>query len=191
MEIIISLIMGTRLLTLFGGGLEHEAARVTFLPPGIMVMQGEVRADCFLANAYPEQLKKLAGTGTPVVIYLFVELREDGKRQGVNKMTVENRLQYDLITRMYTVIRNAKPDTLRTASLDSAIVFSSTFRNVPVARKSELSADAEYSIAAYAVLGKTMVEALNNKEVDLMYYWDFKRPNFRTEPMRGRAFLEK
>lgn len=50
-------------------------------------MHEEVRLSCSLINAYPEELKRLAGTGTPVVMYLFVELKESEKSQAVKKGT--------------------------------------------------------------------------------------------------------
>lgn len=190
MEILISLIMGTRLLTLFGGGLGHEAARVSFLPPHILIVHEEVRLTCSLTDAYPEELKKLVKTATPVIIYLFVELKEDDKRSPVKKMTIESRLQYDLISKLYYVTQSTSPDTIRSASLDSAMHFSCAFNNIPVARKDEITGTAGYSITSYAVLGKTKIEALNDKEVDLMYYWDFKRPNFKTEKISGSEFFK-
>jgi hypothetical protein len=191
MGILISLIMGTRLLTLFGGGLGDDAARVSFLPPSISIVHEEIRLNCRLTNAYSEELKKLVKTATPVTIYLFAEMRNDNDRREVKKITVASSLQYDLINKVYVVIRSAGPDTVRSSSLDSAMVFSSTFSNIPVARKSEVRADADYLIVSYAILGKTKIDALNDKEVDLMYYWDFKRPNFKTEKISGREFIKQ
>lgn len=189
MEILISIIMGTRLLTLFGGGLGHDAASVSFLPPRILIAHEEVRLSCSLINAYPEELKNLAKTATPVVIYLFVELKESEKSQPVKKVTIESRLQYDLIAKVYSVIRSTGPDTVRSASLDSAIRYSCTFENIPIVRRDEIASNTDYSLSSYAVLGKTKIEALHDKEVDLMYYWDFKRPNFKTESIHGEEFF--
>jgi hypothetical protein len=183
MEIIISLLMGTRLLTLLGGGVGHEAAAIAFLPPRIILARDEVRISCQLVHAYPEELKKLLKTATPVVIYLFVEFRENGT--AVNRITVESAVTFDMIAKSFTVMQSQRGDTLRCASIDSAIGASSSFLNVPLAARSGLKRDAFYSVTAFAVLGKTKVEALNNKEVDLMYFWDFKRPSFRTEKIAG------
>ena len=94
-----------------------------------------------------------------------------------------------MIAKGYYVIRSAGPDTIRTASLDSSIRYSCTFDNIPIVRRDEITSNAEYSLIAYAVLGKTKIEALHSKEVDLMYYWDFKRPNFKTERIRGEEFF--
>ena len=41
------------------------------------------------------------------------------------------------------------------------------------------------SPTAAPVLGRTRVEALDNKEIDCMYYWNYKRPGFTTSAIRG------
>lgn len=189
MEIIISLLMGTRLLTLLGGGLGHQAAEVAFLPPRIILTQEEIRLSCSLVNAYPEELKKLVKTATPVLIYLFFELREENRRQPVKKITVESTLVYDMIAKTYCVTQSTRPDTVCCASLDTAIAASCNFSDIPVAVKKEITHEGSYSINAFAVLGKTRVEALNNKEIDCMYFWDFKRPHFATEKIKGERFF--
>jgi hypothetical protein len=189
MEIIISLLMGTRLLTLLGGGVGHDAAAVAFLPPQLIIAHDEIRLNCRIVNAFPEELKKLIATATPVVMYLFIEVDENG--ESVKKVTVESKLVYDMIAKSFAVTQSLTGDTMRTGSLDSAITASSDFKSIPLIVRSNIKPDGRYSVTAFAVLGKTVVEALNNKEIDCMYFWDFKRPSFKTEKIKGAQFLER
>jgi hypothetical protein len=188
MEIIISLLMGTRLLTLLGGGVGHDAAAVAFLPPQLIIAHDEIRLNCRIVNAFPEELKKLIATATPVVMYLFIEVDENG--ESVKKVTVESKLVYDMIAKSFAVTQSSDKDTIRTASLDSAIDASNNFKRISLIPRTQIKRDARYSVAAFAVLGKTVVEALDNREIDCMYFWDFKRPSFKTEKIKGAQFLD-
>jgi hypothetical protein len=190
MEFIISLLMGTRLLTLFGGGLGNDEAPF-FMPPQIVITAGEVRLNCALANAFPKELKKLAQTATPVVVYLFIEIQNGDRRQPAKKITVESRLVYDMIGHAYCVTGSRSLDTLRFALLDSAIAASMSFKDVPLLSKKEVRSDLAYTVTAQAVLGKVRVEALDNQEIDCMYYWDYKRPSLKTEEIAGEQLIAK
>lgn len=184
MDIIISLLMGTRLLTLFGGGLGSEPAPV-FLEPKIIIAAEEVRLTCLLANAFPPELKNLAQTATPVVIYLVVSVSESDTRRMVKKITAENRMVYDMITRRYCVFKSVTRDTVWLGTIDSAVTASVTFAEIPILSRRDIRKESSYVFAAQAILGKTRVEALDNKAIDCMYYWNYKRPTFSTSAIRG------
>ncbi|MBN2037716.1 MAG: DUF4390 domain-containing protein [Chitinispirillaceae bacterium] len=188
MELIISLLMGTRLLTLLGGGLGNEAAPY-FLPPRIILSSEEVRLDCYLSNAFPRELRKLATTATPIVMYVIVELRAAGERQPVRKSIIETRLVYDMIAKQYCVTTSVSRDTVCTRSLDTSIRTATSLKNVLLARKKSLTPDKRYTVSLQAILGKTRVEALDDKEIDCMYYWDFKRPGLKTETIPGKKLI--
>jgi hypothetical protein len=190
MELIISLLMGTRLLTLLGGGIGNEAAPY-FLPPRIVLSGSEVRLDCHLANAFSQELRKLAATATPIVIYIIVDLKARGERQPVRKSIIETRLVYDMIAKQYCVTRTVPRDTLCSASMDTAISAATSVRNLVLARKKTLTPGKDYIVTIQAILGKTKVEALDNKEIDCMYYWDFKRPSLKTEPISGTQLVKQ
>lgn len=189
MDLIISLLMGTRFLGLFGGGLGHDVA-VSFGEPLISVTREEIRLDCGLRNAFPEELRNLIATATPVYVYVFVEFHDAGRGEVVQKTVAENRVQYDMVAKRCCVVRSTAPDSLCYSTLDSVMGIAGDFRGVTVARKSSLRKDASYTVTAYAVLGKTLVEALGNREIDCMFYWDYKRPSFETEKITGRQLLE-
>ena len=65
-----------------------------------------------------------------------------------------------------------------------------SFRHVPVAPLGLIHEHKSYHISTHAVLGKAKVEALQKRDIDLMYYWEFKRPSMRTEKFTGRQFLQ-
>jgi hypothetical protein len=44
---------------------------------------------------------------------------------------------------------------------------------------------------AQAILGKVRVEALDNKEIDCMYYWNYKRPGLTIKPISGKQLVVK
>jgi hypothetical protein len=184
MDLIISLLMGTRLLTLFGGGLGSEAAPV-FLEPKIIVAAEEIRLTCMLKNAFPLELRNLAQTATPVVIYVVVTVSESDTRRAIKKVTVESRMVYDMITRRYCVTKNSARDTVWRGTIDSAVAESAAFIEIPVISRKEIRKKPSYVFAAQAILGKTRVEALDNKEIDCMYYWNYKRPAFTTRAIGG------
>jgi len=176
--------MGTRLLTLFGGGLGSEAAPV-FLEPKIIITAEEIRLTCMLANAFPLELRNLAQTATPVVIYVVVTVSESDTRRTIKKVTAESRMVYDMITRRYCVVRSMAQDTVCLGTIDSAVAASVTFSEIPVISRQEIRKEPSYVFTAQAIIGKTRVEALDNKYIDCMYYWNYKRPTFTTRAIRG------
>jgi hypothetical protein len=186
MNFIISFLMGTRLLTLLGGGVGHDPA-VAFQQPQILITRSEIRLNCRLVNGYPEELKKLIATATPVFVYLFLEFNENG--DPVVKVTIESTISYDLIGKSYSITKSSSPDTVRRSTIDSATAIAGAFVNVPLYEKGRLKAGALYSVNGYAVLGKTKVEALDNKEIDCMYFWNFRRPSFKTEKIPGEQLI--
>jgi hypothetical protein len=98
---------------------------------------------------------------------------------------------YDVIERCYRVSRYPARDTVVFDNLDSAVAASAAMVGVPLFSLEKINPGEYYTIVTYAVLGKTLVEALHDKQIDLMYYWDYKRPSFRTEKIKGAQLLVK
>ncbi|MBN1128308.1 MAG: DUF4390 domain-containing protein [Chitinispirillaceae bacterium] len=190
MDLIISLLMGSRLLALFGGGLGGETTPV-FLEPRIIIAADEIRLTCSLANAFPPELKKLAETATPVVIYVIVTVSERDARRTIKKVTAESRLVYDMIARRYCVSRSVTSDTVCFFALDSAVAAAVAFPAIPVIARGKINKGSSYVFSVQAILGKTRVEALDNKEIDCMYYWNYKRPGLTTEAVSGAQLTGK
>jgi hypothetical protein len=190
MDILIGILLGTRLFTFLTGGLSPGELQAYLSPPQITIAQNEISVQCRVVNAYPHQLKELVKTSTPVYLYLYIELRDGTDNRIVSQYTVESILVYDMITKRYSVKQSSAQDTLRLIDLDSALTAASSFDNVPVMATGKIDSDREYWLNVYAILGKTRVEALDNKEIDLMYYWDYKRPSIKTEAFTGGELLK-
>lgn len=191
MNFIIGLLAAARSLTFLTNLIGAPAAPAHFTQPELRVAAREVRMSLALENAYPGELRKLAGTGTAITLYVYVELLENKKKEPVNITVVESRLWYDLINKEYRVTRNFAPDTLVFTAPDSALAAAARFENFAVFGLNKIQKREKYSLNIYAVLGKTRVEALEGHSIDLMYYWDFKRPSARTEPYAGNLFFAK
>jgi hypothetical protein len=188
MDFILSILLGTRLLSGLTGGL-GGAPPAHFGPPQIILTSQDVRVSAELQNGYTPDLKRFAQTSTPILLYFFIELHRPKVDEPDARVVLENSLVYDMIRKEYCVKLGESRDTVRFGALDSAARAVCTFRDVPVCLLDALDPAASYYVLAYAVLGKTTVEALHNKPIDLMYYWDYKRPSFRTEPYRGEQLL--
>lgn len=183
MSFLISLLTIARSLTfvthLFGGG----DGDIGFAQPVFLVSGNEVRLHCLVQNALPQELKPLAATGGTVPLYIYVSVRRENDKALVRSMLIENRLLLDLKASRFRVARSCVPETLTFASLDSAAKSFATVTQCPVLNLKECEAGQRYYFEAYAILGEMKVAALNDSKVDLMYYWNFKRPSFRTEPL--------
>jgi hypothetical protein len=188
MDLIISILLSTRLLS-FLTGLPAGGSDVRFIAPRVIITPHEIALSCSLHNAYTPQLRELAQTGTPILLYLFSELYEHESGETVRRTIFESSLSYDIAGKRYLVVRSGAPDTLSFAGLDSAASVSCWFPYVPVAPLSMVRGEGTYHISVQAILGKTQVEALRKRDIDLMYYWDFKRPSMRTGKFTGRQFL--
>ena len=191
MNFIIGLLAAARGLTFLTNLIGAPATPVHFTQPELRVAAREVRMSLALENAYPDELKKLAGTGTVVPLYVYVELLEGKKKAPVNTAVIESRVWYDLINREYRVTKNFTPDTMVFQAPDSALAAAARFENFAVFNLDKIQKREKYSLNIYAVLGKARVEALEGHHMDLMYYWDFKRPSARTEPYAGNMFFMK
>lgn len=187
MSFLLSILVAARSLTFFTNFIGAPDTPARFLDPVLTVKGQEVLVSCLLENAYSEELKKIASTGTVVPLYLYIELKSGKTGRLIQQKIVETNLQYDIIRAFYRVTQNQ--DTLSFSSLDSAAKAACTVSECPAFSVAVLSKEEEYVIEMYAVLGKVNVAALKDNEVDLMYYWDFKRPLIRTEAISGAQFI--
>jgi hypothetical protein len=189
MNFLISILVAARSLTFVTSFLGDPGTNTRFLDPVLVIKGQEVMLSCFLENAYSEDLRKIASTGTAVPLYIYVNLKEENGDRVLRQKVIETQLRYDLIGKRYLVTQSVSDDTLFFAGLDSAAVASCRIKDCPVFRAEGLSRDESYIVEMYAVLGKVTVAALSGNEVDLMYYWDFKRPLLRTEPLPGTQLI--
>ncbi|OGJ84895.1 MAG: hypothetical protein A2487_07270 [Candidatus Raymondbacteria bacterium RifOxyC12_full_50_8] len=191
MSFIISIVFAVKSILLFTGAVAQDKSAAYFDQPQIIVVGEEVKMSCGLHNAFPDELKKLAATGTEIPLYFFIEIKTSPSQGTLHQTIIEHTLRYDLIAKQYWVVRKPAMDTLGFASADSAIAQACTFPRFSAFPLSIIDKDKMYTITSYAVLGKAMVEALENHSIDLMYYWNYKRPTIKTEKIPGGQFLAR
>jgi hypothetical protein len=189
MNFLISILVAARSLTFFTNFIGAPDTPARFLDPVLTIKGQEVMVSCLLENAYSDELRKIAATGTAVPLYIYINLKDSRTSGLVQQKVVETSLQYDIIQALYRVTRSMTRDTLVFPALDSAAKAACTVMECPAFSVAGLSKGGEYFIEIYAVLGRVNVAALKDNEVDLMYYWDFKRPLIRTEAISGAQFI--
>ncbi|MFH0919367.1 MAG: DUF4390 domain-containing protein [Fibrobacterota bacterium] len=160
---------------------------VSFTQPQLYLTEQRIEMSVSVSNAFPADLRKLAESGTEIPFYIYAEVMETGKETPVRKTVLENRFTFDLVRKHYRVTKNTRADTLVFSTLDSALVAAASAERFFLISPDALRGQSSYFISLYAILGTTRVEALQNSTLDLMYYWDFKRPSARTQSYTGEA----
>lgn len=184
MQFIVSLLAASRIFAFLGGSFVG-GPEVLIGPPEIVVTAAGVHTSWEIQNVYSPELRKLAETGTFVRLYLLVGLENGQGGQPVSRKTLESGLFYDLVQNQFFVIKSTLADTLRFATLDSAIVAASRLGPVMMLAGAHVDPSVGYVFTAQAVLGKTSIDALGGRSIDLMHYWNYRRPGIRTEPIPG------
>ena len=191
MNFIVGIIMAVRSLTFMASFVSTDSTAVHFVEPQFILSRQEVKIKIGLKNALSGELLKLASTGTIIPIYVYIDLIHDGDDHLVNRTIMETRLYHDLSRRCYGIVKNSGRDTLYRSTLDSAAEAACMNETFHAFQSGIVNPDEYYYVNIYAILGKTVVEALGNNNMDLMYYWNFKRPSIRTETFKGENFIIK
>ncbi|MBD3343861.1 MAG: DUF4390 domain-containing protein [Chitinivibrionales bacterium] len=189
MNFIIGILVGAKSIALIAGMIAFGTSDITISPPKLVLTPNEIQLSCRLENGYTRDLRKLSQTGTEIIVYLFVEVKEEDSRELVAKVSSEHTLFYNMLDKEYVVYRQENDAKETFGELDSALAVVSTFTSVPVVSIHKIEATGDYFFEIYSILGKTKIEALDDKEIDLMYYWDYKRPSVRTETFKGSVLL--
>jgi hypothetical protein len=189
MDLIIGLIVAVKSLVFMGGFISPDKLPVRIAAMQVNITQQDVRVSCAVSNAFTKDLRKLTRSGTPILLYVFSQVKQAGHDSLVAGMVIENMLVYDLAKKKYLLKQGLAKDTLSFANQDSAIAAASSFPMMPVMPKAGIVPDKAYYFILWAVLGKARVEALGNKDIDLMYFWDYKRPSLKTDPFLGTQLL--
>jgi hypothetical protein len=189
MDLIIGLIVAVKSLVFMGGYISPDKIPAAISGMQVHVTHQDIRVSCVVAHAFARDLKKLAQSGTPILLYVFTQVKQADNDSLVTATVVENSLVYDLARKKYFMKQNIAGDTLSFGDIDSALAAASSFVMMPVMTKEKAGPDKSYYFIMWAVLGKTRVEALGNKDIDLMYFWNYKRPTLRTDPFLGAQLL--
>jgi hypothetical protein len=190
MNYLIALLTAAKALTVtFGfvtpGAHEHRRLHIEHL----MIHRQEIRIDCRIHRAFPAQLRELVRSGTPIPLYLSVEMIDEHQATPVRSILLRRTIVYDVVADSVFVIHAPRNDTAAFAHIDSALSRAATFQDVFVAHTHDITENHHYHLHLYTYLGKTSIEALKNKAIDLMYFWDFKRPAIKTESYTGATLL--
>jgi|SRR3989339_532459 len=190
MNFIFSLLLAARSLTFVTTLLGNNENGIRFSEPLFLIHQESVALHCLLQDGMTPELRDIVRSGIVVPLYFYIDLKKEGDGQPLTRTFIEHRLKFDLLKQQFAVFGNCPPETTFFSSMDSACSAFCTLNDCRIVMLSDLSDNGRYSIELFAVLGRTPVRALDNKDVDLMYYWDFKRPFIRTDPLLGRSFLQ-
>ena len=191
MNFIVGIIMAVRSLTFMASFVSVDSSAVSFIEPQIILSEQEAKIKIGLKNALTGELLKLASSGTTIPLYIYVDLMKENAKEPAFRTIVEIELNYDFAAKRYNVRRNLSQDTLYVSTLDSAVQAVSFLPAFPIFPTAILDRNEFYHLNIYSILGKTTVEALGNNNLDLMYYWDFKRPSIKTEKYKGESFIIK
>jgi hypothetical protein len=188
MNFLIGLLVAVRSLSFVTSLIGAPAGTdVSFTQPQLYLTEQRIEISVSVSNAFSAELRKLAESGTEIPFYIYAEVMETGKETLVRKNILESRLAFDLVRKQYRVAKNTRADTLIFSTLDSALVSAASADRFFLVSPDALRDQSSYFISLYAILGVTRVEALQNSTLDLMYYWDFKRPSARTQNYAGNA----
>jgi hypothetical protein len=191
MNFIVGILMAVRSLTFMASFVSVDSSAVSFTEPQIILSEQEAKIKIGLKNALTGELLKLASSGTTIPLYIYVDLMKENAKDPFYRTIVEIELNYDFPSKHYNIRRTSSKDTLHVSTLDSAVQTACFFPPFTIFPINILDRNESYHINIYAILGKTTVEALGNNNMDLMYYWDFKRPSIKTEKYKGESFIIK
>jgi hypothetical protein len=189
MNFIVSILMAVRSLTFMASFVSTDSSAVSFTEPQILLTEQDARIKIGMKNALTGELLKLASTGITIPLYLYVDLMRENGKEPVSRTVIETELLYDFAGKHYNIRRNIAKDTLSCSTLDSAVKEVCSFPPFSIFPVKLLDRNGYYYLNVYSILGKTTVEALGNNNMDLMYYWDFKRPSIKTEKYKGESFI--
>lgn len=187
MSAIIGILMAVRSLTIMAGFASSDSSKVTFNQPQISVSESAIQINASLNNAVTDDMRKMAIAGTAIPLFIVITLDSDGKEPVAESKSM-NLLLYDPLKSEFTIQRQSAPGK-SFKSIDEALYDFVRFSNVYICSLSVIRKEKSYILNLQALLGKAKVDALGGNSFDFMYYWDYKRPSIRTEPVSGQLFL--
>ncbi|MFH1761012.1 MAG: DUF4390 domain-containing protein [bacterium] len=189
MSFLIGLLIAAKGLLFFSGSISGEKSPAVFNRPQILISNEYLKLNCRINNAFSKDLKKLAETGTPIILYLNIDFINASIEETVKTLLLERILIYDLVKKKYLITFTGRKESLIYNTLDSAISGLSNFSDISLLSTVNIQPGHYYFMQIFGLLGKVKVDALDNKEIYLMYFWNFKRPAVRTEQYLGYKFI--
>jgi hypothetical protein len=154
----------------------------------ISVDQSNISLSVSLKNGIDEEMRKMIAAGTPIPLFLLIDLEDTEQNTIVTNIKHMNLLQYNPVNYEYSIFNQSGLKKYFT-DIDSAIKAFAQFRDVHICSLSIINKESQYVIKIQSLLGTTKIDALGGNDFDLMYYWDYKRPSLKTEPVSGKLFM--
>ncbi|MBL8027473.1 MAG: DUF4390 domain-containing protein [Fibrobacteres bacterium] len=188
MSAIIGILMAVRSLTIMAGFATGDSSKVTFNQPQISVSKSSVTVNASLKNAVTDDMRKMALAGTAIPLFVVVTLNSGSTKIPLAESKSMNILLFDPLKGEFHVQRESAAEKSY-KSIDEAFSDFVSFNNMHVCSLSVFSKEQSYVFKLQALLGTAKVDALGGNTFDFMYYWDYKRPSIRTEPISGQLIL--
>jgi hypothetical protein len=138
---------------------------VVITPPAIRTISDTIFVSTELRNAFPKKLEEIILSGTPVTLRLAISA---GNQRG----EVTHCVKYDLSKKNFLIIN--PPDSSIAKDMDAAKRLMSRFNNMRIVHPGK-----EVTIILRATLDRAKIEALENKEFELMCFWDYQAPSLK------------
>ena len=187
MDFLTGLLIAVKSLVFMGGYVNASTSNPTFTQIALTTTQSDISVSCQLSTLFPDDLAKLAQAGATITLYLTSELRIRQTDSLVASKQTRHILTYDLVTNFYRIEKSYAPLHDSIVVADSAFKYMGAFLNIPLLNRTGIEEEKSYYISMYAVLGKTSLVAMNNRTIDLMYFWRYKRPFLKTAPFPGAS----
>ncbi len=191
MDFLAGLLIAVKSLVFVGGYVSTDKSTPTFTSVEIITKTSQIAFSCELEHAFSSELAKLSVSGTTIPINLFAELRCKENDSLLIRVIVKHSILFDLSSRSFTLQKSYTTREDTTTVIDTALRHASTFIQIPLINRNQISAQRSYYISIYAILGKATMEAMNNNIIDLMFFWRYKRPFVRTQAFPGASLAQK
>lgn len=138
---------------------------VMLTKPDIKIISDTIFINTALKNSFSEGLEKIILSGTPVSMRLII-LADNFMGEVVHN------IKYDLIKKTFTVTRSQ--DSVVVKDIGTAKRLANEFNNLKILYRGR-----EVSIIIKARLAPVKIEAIGDKEFELMYFWDYHSPTLK------------
>jgi hypothetical protein len=167
MDLLVSLLATKAIAVLIGvtALLIGKKGDVVITPPAVRTVSDTIFITTELKNAFPKKLEEIILSGTPVTVRLSIS---SGKQRG----EVTHCVTYDLSKKNFLVVKT--PDSLTVEDIDAAKRLMSRFEDIKIVLPGR-----EVTIILRATLDPAKIEALENKEFELMCFWDYQAPSLK------------
>jgi hypothetical protein len=142
----------------------------------------------YIDNCYTEQLNQVISSGQTVTLHYQLELYQKTAKKPVRTMHFFHRVRYNLLENHYEMYcsetdqRRFLPDLLQVHKNFTAVA------RIPVLKAGDLTIGQDYFFRLSAYL-ENIAFVGEEPDLDLMFFWNNKRPSIDTETFNSSIFL--